>query len=140
MVKRRWICMLRIIASNLVVEKYATTFVYLETLFFPQFIENSRLYFNGWNTWVSSKKTRLLSGKIIDTSTENLSGITDVHQNYEKCECEGNIVIGASKRTRKWKLQLKISKNSNLYLKVGLSQFLAIVFFFRFTFQSTELI
>ena len=31
----------------------------------------------------------LLNGKGIDDSTGNLSGITDGHQNYEKCECSG---------------------------------------------------
>ena len=38
---------------------------------------------------------QLLDGKGIDDSTKNLSGITDGHQNYERCECKVRIVIGA---------------------------------------------
>ena len=50
----------------------------------------------------SKKRTLLLNGKGIDNSTENLSVITDGHQNYEGCECKVTIVVG------------KISKTSNL--------------------------
>ena len=41
------------------------------------------------------KKILLLNGKGTDDSTENMSGITDDHQNYENCECKVKIVIGA---------------------------------------------
>ena len=72
-IKCGWFCVLGIIARNFlkigngwaIVEKYATTVVYVE------------------------------NGKGIDESTENMSGITDDHQNYEKCECRVTIVIGA---------------------------------------------
>ena len=37
----------------------------------------------------------LLNRKGIDDSTENMSGITDDHQNYEKCQCKLRIVISA---------------------------------------------
>ena len=52
----------------------------------------------------------LLNGKGIDNFMENLSGITDGYQNYEENDCQVEIVIGASKRTGMWKLQLKIVK------------------------------
>ena len=56
--------MLGIDASNIqkivngwsVVEKYATTVVYVGTHFFPQFLENSRSHSNAWDTLISSKK------------------------------------------------------------------------------------
>ena len=41
------------------------------------------------------KNTHLLNLKKIDNSTENMSGITDGHQNYEKCDYKVRIVIGA---------------------------------------------
>ena len=41
----------------------------------------------------------LLNGKEINDSMENLSGITNGHQNYEDCWCEVKTVIGGSKRT-----------------------------------------
>ena len=56
--------MLGIIASNFlkigngwtVVEKYATTALYLGTHFFSQFLENSRPHSNACNASISSKK------------------------------------------------------------------------------------
>ena len=89
--------MLGIIASNFlkigngwtVVKKYATVVVYVGIQFFPQFLENSRSHSNACNTLISSKKnTHLLIRKGLDGSTENISGITDGHQNYKKCECK----------------------------------------------------
>ena len=41
---------------------------------------------------------------------KNVPGITNGHQNEEKCE---------KKRTGKWKVNQKISKTSNLWLKIG---------------------
>ena len=41
------------------------------------------------------KNTDLLIAKGIDDSAENMSGITDGHQNYEKCQCKVIVVIGA---------------------------------------------
>ena len=49
------------------------------------------------------KKILLLNGKGTDDSTENMSGITDDHQNYENCECKVKIVIGAWKKNQKVK-------------------------------------
>ena len=47
----------------------------------------------------SQRNSHLLNGKGIDNFKENLSGITDGHQNYEENDCQVKIVIGASKRT-----------------------------------------
>ena len=90
--------MLGIIASNFlkignnwtIIEKYATTVVYVGTHFFPQFLENSRSHRNACNILIFSKNTHLLHRKGINDSTENISGITDGHQNYKKCECKVN--------------------------------------------------
>ena len=43
------------------------------------------------------KNTHLLNLKRIDNSMQNMSSITDGHQNY-KCDCKVRIVIGASKK------------------------------------------
>ena len=56
--------MFGIIASNFlkietgwtVVEKYVNTVVYVETHFFPQFLENTRSHSNACNTLISSRK------------------------------------------------------------------------------------
>ena len=53
---------------------------------FPQFLENSRSYSNAYNNLFPRKNTHQLNGKGIDDSTENMSGITDGHEIYEKCE------------------------------------------------------
>ena len=90
--------MLGIIASNFlkignnwtIIEKYATTVVYVGTHFIPQFLENSRSHRNACNILIFSKNTQLLHRKGINDSTENISGITDGHQNNEKCECKVN--------------------------------------------------
>ena len=37
----------------------------------------------------------VLNLKRIDNSTENMSGITEGHQDYEKCDCKVRIVMGA---------------------------------------------
>ena len=60
-----------------VVEKYATTVVYVGTHLFPQFLEKSGPPNNACNTLHSSKKkkTRIYYKREIDESTENLSGI-----------------------------------------------------------------
>ena len=72
--------------------KYATTVVYVGTHFFPQFLENSRSHSNAYNNLTSSKNTHQLNRKGIDDTTKNISGITDGHQNYEKCECRDRCV------------------------------------------------
>lgn len=97
-----------------VVQRHATTLVQ-ELTFFHQLLENSRYHFNACNTLISWKKTRLLNGKEIDDSTENLSGITNDHQNYEEWEREVEIVIGASKR--KVNARAEDCKNPNLQYK-----------------------
>ena len=52
-----WFCnFLKIGNGWTVVEKYATTVVYVGTHFAPQFPENSRSYSNACNTLISSKK------------------------------------------------------------------------------------
>ena len=64
-IKCGWFFMLGIIASNFliiwngwaIVVKYATTVVYIETHFFPQFLENSRSQNNACNNVISSKNT-----------------------------------------------------------------------------------
>ena len=93
--------MLGIIASNFlkkengraVVVKYATTVVYVGTPFFPQFLEKiSQSHSNAWNNFISSKNTQQLIRKGIDDSTENMSGITDDHQNHEKCDCSDRCI------------------------------------------------
>ena len=47
---------------------------------------------------------------------EYMSGITDGHHNYEKCECSDWCI----KKEPKWKVKLKISKAFNLWLKTGI--------------------
>ena len=83
--------MLGIIASNFlkikngwtVVQKYTTSIVYLGTHFFPQFLEKYIPHFNECNILISLKEiTHPLNGKEIDNSMENLSDITNGHQNY----------------------------------------------------------
>ena len=93
-IKCGWFFMLGIIASNFliiwngwaIVVKYATTVVYIETHFFPQFLENSRSQNNACNNVISSKNTHWLNGKGIYDCTENMSGITVRYQNYAKSE------------------------------------------------------
>ena len=97
--------MLGIIASNFlkigngwaIVEKYAPTVVLVGAHSFAQFLENFRSHSNASSTLIFSEKkdTHLLNLKKIDNSTENMSGITDGHQNYEKCDCKVRIVIDA---------------------------------------------
>ena len=93
-----------IIASNflkigngwVIVEKYAPTVVLVEAHCFPQRLENFRSHSNASSTLIFSKKnTHLSNMKRIDNSTENISGIADDHQNYEKCDCKVKIVIDA---------------------------------------------
>ena len=43
-------------------------------------------------TYIPQKNTHQLNRKGIDDTTENISGITDGHQNYEKCECRDRCV------------------------------------------------
>ena len=38
------------------------------------------------------KNTHLLDGKGIDDSIENMPGVTNGHQNYEKCECRDQCI------------------------------------------------
>ena len=93
--------MLGTIASNFlnigndwtVVEKYATTGVYVGTYFFPQLFENSRSQKIACNNLLYTKNSHLLNQKGIDKSTENQFGITDGHQNCEEYECNVRIVI-----------------------------------------------
>ena len=44
------------------------------------------------------KNTHLLNLKRIENSEENMSGITDGHQNYEKCDYKVRIMIGTYKK------------------------------------------
>ena len=61
--------------------------------------------FHARSPLISSKKNmHLLNLKRIDNSTENMSGIIDSHQNYEKCDCKVRIVIGASKKETESKI------------------------------------
>ena len=98
-IKCGWLFMLGIIASNFIkvgngwaiVVRYATTVVYVGTHFFPQFLENSRSHSNAYNL-VPRKNTHQLNGKGIGESTENVPGITDGHQSYEKCACKDQCV------------------------------------------------
>ena len=83
---------LKIGNSWAIVVKYATTVVYVGTHFFPQFLENSRSHSNAYNNVISSEKHAPIKWERIDDSTENLSGITDGHQNYEKCECSDRCI------------------------------------------------
>ena len=46
------------------------------------------------STLIFSKNTHLLNLKTIDNLTENMSGITDGHQNYKKCDFKVRIVKG----------------------------------------------
>ena len=39
------------------------------------------------------KNPQILNRKEIDDSTENISGLTDGHQNYKKWECKARIKI-----------------------------------------------
>ena len=91
--------------------KYATTVVYVGTHFFPQFLENSRSHSNAYNNVISSEKHAPIKWERIDDSTENLSGITDGHQNYEKCECSDRYI----KKNRKVKRLLKFAEVWNFY-------------------------
>ena len=43
-------------------------------------------------TWFFRKNTHQLNGKVIDDSTENMGGITNGYQNYEKCECRDQCI------------------------------------------------
>ena len=74
---------LKIGNSWALVEKHATTLVYVGTHFFPQFLENSRSHTIIMHVvpWFPRKNTNLLNKKGTDDSMEN----------DEKCE----IVIGA---------------------------------------------
>ena len=117
-----------------VVVKYATTVVYVGTHCFPQFLENSRSHSNAYNNVISS---HLLNGKGIVDSTENLPGITDGHQNYEKCEY--------SDRCRR--KEPENEKQSWRFLKLPICDWIlgflkssAVVFLFRITFQSPGLL
>ena len=62
---------------------------------FHQFLENFKSHSNACSTLIFSKSTHLLNLKRTDNFTENISDITDGHQNYEKCDCKVRIVIGA---------------------------------------------
>ena len=74
------------------VVKYAATVVYLRNHFFPQFIQNSRSHSNVYNNLIfSKKKPHQLNRKVTDGSTENMYGITGVHQNYENRDCSDRI-------------------------------------------------
>ena len=108
-IKCGWICMLKIIPSNFLKIRngwaivnilYITTVVYV-------FLENTRSHSNACIALISLKKTHtnLLNGKGIDDSAENMSGITDEYQNYEKRECKVWIVTGAYKKKRKVKVE-----------------------------------
>ena len=107
-IKCGWFFMMGIIASNFlrigngsaIVVQYATTVVYVETHILPQFLENSRSHSNSYNL-ISSKKTHQLNGKEIDGSMENMPGITNGHQNYEKCECRDQCI------KKNWKVKSK---------------------------------
>ena len=94
-IKYGWLFMPEIIASSFlrignglaIVVKYATTVEYIGSQSFPQILENhSWSRSNAYNNLISSKSTHQLNRRVIDDSTENMSGITDGHQNYEKCE------------------------------------------------------
>ena len=78
-----------------IVEKYAPTVVFVGAHYFPQFLENFRSRSNACSTLIHRKNAHLLNLKRIDNFTENISGITDDHQNYEKCDCKIRIVIDA---------------------------------------------
>ena len=67
--------------------KHVTAVLYLVTLFFPQFLENSRSYSNVYHNLISPKKHVPVKWQRIDDSMEYISRITDGHHNYEKCEC-----------------------------------------------------
>ena len=69
-------------------QKYATTVVYVGACFFPQFLENSRSHSNVCNTLIYLKNQAPIKWERDYNSMENLSGIADGHQNYEKCECK----------------------------------------------------
>ena len=105
-----------------IVDKYAATVVCVRTYFFPQFLETSRSHSNAWHAQ--------LNGKVNDDSTENMPGITNGHQNYEKCE---------KKRTGKWKVNQNISKTSNLWLKIGVFTIFSYSFHFSVYFPVTRI-
>ena len=93
-IKYAWFYMLWIIASNFlkvgnswaIVVKYTATVVYVGTHIFPQFLGNSRSHSNAYNL-IFSKNHASVKWERDWWSMGNMSGITNGHQNYEKCEC-----------------------------------------------------
>ena len=71
-----------------------------------------------------------LNGKEIDDSMRIVPGITNDHQIYEKCE---------KTTPRKWKVNQKISKTSNLWLKIGLFATFNCSFHFSIYFPVTQI-
>ena len=71
-----------------------------------------------------------LNGKEIDDSTRIVPGITNDHQIYGKCE---------KTTPRKWKINQKISKTSNLWLKIGLFAIFSCSFHFSMYFPVTQI-
>ena len=46
-------------------------------------------------SFVKKTTTQILNRKEIDDFTENISGLTDGHQNYKKWECKARIKVVA---------------------------------------------
>ena len=88
--------------------KYATTIVYVGTDFSPQLLENSSSHSNSYNNLIFLEKiTNELNRKGIVDFPEDKYGITDIHQNYEKCECGGLFI----KNNRKMKSKVEDFEN-----------------------------
>ena len=78
-----------------------------------------------------------LNGKGTDDSMENMPGITNGYQNYEKCECRDQCI---KKRTGMWKVKQKVSKTSNLWLKIGVFTIFSCSFHFSVCFPVTRIV
>ena len=125
--------MLRIIASNFlkiangwaIVVKYATTVVYVGTHFFSQFLEGCRSHSSRYNL-ISSKKHG-------PSKWDWWFYVKYAWYYLWPSELREVWVLGLvdKKRTRKWKVKQKISKTSNLWLKIGV--FIIFSFSFHFT-------
>ena len=77
-----------------------------------------------------------LNGKEINDSMENMAGIANGHQNYEKWEGRDQCI----KKIGKWKVKKNISKTSNLQLKIGVFPIFSCSFHFSVYFPVTWMV
>ena len=135
---------LGVIASNFlkirndwaVVMKYATAVVYVGTHFFRQFLQNSRSHSNAYNNVISLEKHSPIKWERDWWFSRKSVWYYWWSSELQKVWVQWSV---QKKRTGEWKVKLKISRTSNLWLNIEVFKIFNCSFLFSHYFPVTRI-